>query len=105
MKNMNRDSLQLLSVVREICYSSCKVSVKQITDLVRGKACKSAYLRKDVADRLSGCMRHLSEHELRRLIIKLLIFGVLEEEFVAVRCPGRNNNIVVHLIEGKATRI
>lgn len=39
-------------------------------------------------------------------MIKLLIVGVLEEEFIAVRCPGRvGNNIVVHIVEGKLKKI
>ena len=46
-------------------------------------------------------LRKLTEQETRRLIIKMLILGVLEEIFVSLRRGNQGNNIAVYVDVGK----
>lgn len=70
-------------------------------DLVKGKSVKSVYLRGDMVSRHQGILKHMKEQETRRLIIKMLIVGVLEEVFVSLRRGNQGNNIIVYVDVGK----
>ena len=48
-----------------------------------------------------GILKHMKEQETRRLIIKMLIVGVLEEVFVSLRRGNQGNNIIVYVDVGK----
>lgn len=54
-------------------------------DLTKGKAVKSVYLTKEITQRHQGLLRHMSDCDIRRLILKLLMIGALEEIFIQMR--------------------
>ena len=98
---MNRDSLVLLTIVQEINFCQGKITAKQLVDLCRGKSVTSVYLRKEVTEKHQGTLSHMPEKELRRLIIKLLIVGALEEVFISLRRGNQGSNIVVYVDVGR----
>ena len=48
----------------------------------------------------SGTLKHLKESDLRRLIIKLLSLGILEETFVSMKVMN-NTNVAVYITLGR----
>ena len=43
----------------------------------------------------------MTENDLRRLIIKMLMLGVLEEQFVSTKISGQSNTVSVYIVLGK----
>lgn len=100
-QDMSREALSLVTCVEEINRMQGKITTKQLVDLVKGKLVKSVYLRKETVEKHQGLLKHMKEQETRRLIIKMLILGALEEIFVSQRCGNKGNNIVVYVDVGK----
>lgn len=46
-----------------------------------------------------------NEVDLHRLIMKMLILSILEEQFVALRTGGPSKNVVVYVILGKKVNL
>ena len=46
-----------------------------------------------------------NEADLHRLIMKMLILSILEEQFVALRTGGPSKNVVVYVILGKKVNL
>ena len=85
----------VLTLIR--CVEDCggKITSSQLGDLMRGRQVTSVFLRKDVTAKHKGLLKHVSEGDVRRLIIKSLIMGVLEEVFETFN-RGGGSNIVVY---------
>ena len=54
----------------------------------------SVFLRKEVTAKHKGLLKHISESDVRRLIIKSLSMGVLEEKFETFNRGGGSNTVV-----------
>ena len=63
---------------------------------------KSKYgINQSVVDDYSGKLKAMPEADLHRMIVKMLIMSVLEEQFVSQRIKGGSSNISVYLGLGK----
>ena len=56
----------------------------------------SVFLRKELTAKHKGLLKHVSERDVRRLIIKSLLMGALEEVFQTFSQKGGGNNLVVY---------
>ena len=56
-----------------------------VVDLFRGKKLSKSYIRKDIVEKFSGSLKSMKENDVRRLCIKLLSIGVLEETFISTK--------------------
>ncbi len=52
-------------------------------------------------DEFSGKLKNMPEADLHRMIVKLLIMSILEEQFVSTRIKGGSTNISVYMGLGK----
>lgn len=69
---------------------------------MRGKKLKKSILRPDQIEEFNGRLKTMSEGDIRRLIVKLLILKVLKESFITQRIRGINmDKIMVYLSLGK----
>jgi hypothetical protein len=50
-----------------------------IVELFKGRQVKSAYIKQEMVQDWQGALKSMTENDLRRLIIKMLMIGVLEE--------------------------
>lgn len=77
-------------------------TLKMVVELLKGRSVKSAYgISPELIDNWSGHFRTYSDVDLHRLVIKLLILNVLEEQFVSTRAQGAQKNISVYVGIGK----
>ena len=82
-QNCNRESLIILEFVQLVQAYRSNVTLKMLVELLRGKKLGKNYLRKDLVEKYSGFLKTMKESDLRRLCIKLLAIGALEEIFVS----------------------
>lgn len=70
--------------------------------MLRGKKIKKENIRVDVVERYSGKLKLMSENDIRRLFIKLLILKALKEQFTTQTVKGINvSNVFVNLQPGR----
>ena len=70
--------------------------------MLKGRPVKSVYgIPPDLVETWSGFFKQMSDIDLHRLVIKLLILSVLEEQFVSTKGQGANKNISVYIGLGK----
>jgi hypothetical protein len=50
-----------------------------IVELFKGRKIDSAYIKQEMVEDWKGALKSLTENDLRRLIIKMLMIDVLEE--------------------------
>lgn len=73
-----------------------------VVEMLKGRSVKSVYnISPDLVETWSGYFKHMPDIDLHRLVIKLLILGVLEEQFVSTKGQGPNKNISVYVGLGK----
>lgn len=73
-----------------------------VVEVLKGRQVKSKYpINQSIIDDFSAKLKQTPESELHRMIIKMLILGVLEEQFVSTRIKGGSSNISVYLGLGK----
>jgi len=73
-----------------------------VVEVFKGRGVKSKYgINQELVDEYSGQLKHLSDLNLHRLIINLLIRGILEELFISTKINKNNSNTSVYLILGK----
>lgn len=80
-KDCSSMAVHILEFVANVRQANSNSTLKMATDILRGKK-SQCYIRKDVIDKFSGRFKTTKEDELRRLIIKLLLLGGLQEVFV-----------------------
>ena len=61
---------------------------------MRGRQVTSVFLRKEVTAKHKGLLKHVSERDVRRLVIKSLLVGALEEVFETFNRGGGSNTVV-----------
>jgi len=74
-------AVQILEFVANVRQANSNSTLRMAIDILRGKTTK-CWIRKDVIEKFNGRFRMIQEAELRRLIIKLLLLGGLQEVFV-----------------------
>ena len=73
-----------------------------VVDLMKGRKISSNYtLNQSIIDDFSGRLKQCTDLDVHRLVIKMLIWGVLEETFVSTRIQGTMKNISVYVGKGK----
>jgi hypothetical protein len=56
------------------------------------------FLRADISDEYQGCLKFIKETDIKRLIVRLLIMGILKERFETQTVRGTSiKNIMVYL--------
>ena len=71
-------------------------------DMLKGRSVKSAFgIPSSLLQNHSGSLKQMNDHDISRLILKLLIMSGLEEQFVTSLAAGNNKNITVYLGLGK----
>ena len=96
--DVTEEAMKLMFCINDINQWQGKITTKQLVDLVKGKSVKSVYLSKEVTSRHQGLLRGMNEGDIRRMIIKLLILGALEEIFVQMKRAGAGSgNISVYI--------
>ena len=94
-RDLTSESLKIIDCLNDINERHGKITLLKLVELAKGKAAsKTVWLKKDIIDDHKGFLKSINESEIRRLLIKLLILGVLEEVFVSVT---QNNTILVYL--------
>lgn len=87
-----------MTCINDINSYQGKITTKQLVDLMKGKSVKSVYLSKEITSRHQGLLRGMQDSDIRRMIIKLLILGALEEVFVQMKRAGAGSgNISVYI--------
>lgn len=71
-----------------------------VVELFKGRKLQKSYIRADIVQEFSGHLKHLKDSDLRRLIIKMLSLGVLEETFISMKVMG-NVNVSVYITIGR----
>ena len=101
---VNDMTQEAINIVNFLCMAvnvGNNFTMNQAIDLVRGKKLTTKFpVDKNLITQFSGRLKQTKEDHLRRLMIKLLIMGAIEEEFHRIRA-GPTNNIVVYLTVGK----
>ena len=59
------------------------ITCKMIVDLFKGRSIKSLYIKQEMVQDWSGVLKQMNDKDIRRLILKMLIQGILEEVFVS----------------------
>lgn len=67
---------------------------------MRGKKLKNQFLRADQLETYNGRLKMVSEKDIRRLIVKLLILKVMKERFITNKVRDAPN-VLVYLSLGK----
>ena len=80
--DVTKEAIKLMQCINDINHWQGKITTKQLVDLTRGKSVKSVYLSRELTQRHSGLLKNMNESDIRRMIIKLLILGALEEVFI-----------------------
>lgn len=104
VRGMNRqqEALVILNLIRKCSQYQSKVTYKQAIELLRGKKPKKNFLRADIQQEYSGSLKSMSEVDVKRLIIQMLIMRLLKEQFETQTVRGINvKTIQVYLIPGK----
>lgn len=73
-----------INLVRNCMDASGRITIKQATELLRGKQPKkSAYSRSNdqYQEDYKGKLKHMKENDIKRMIIQLLIMRVFKERF------------------------
>lgn len=78
----------------------CNVTLKMVVEVFKGRKLQKAYIRQDIVQQFSGQLKAFKESDLRRLIIKMLSIGVLEETFISTKVQN-NTNVAVYLTLGR----
>jgi bloom syndrome protein len=94
------ESSKVLEFVRVNSNYKCNVTLKMIVELFKGRKLQKSYIRADIISDFSGQLKHLKDSDLRRLVIKLLALGILEETFVSMKVMN-NTNVAVYVTIGR----
>lgn len=92
---------EIINLLKTAAMTKVQITVKMIVDLLKGRDIKSAYFKGDIFKEFKGRLKSVSENDLRRLIIKLLQCGALEEQFVSTKAMGGHSNVSVYIGLGK----
>ena len=96
------ESQQIVRFVNQLTEQKSNFTLKMVVEMLKGRSIKSAYnISSDLVEKWSGSFKHMSDVDLHRLVVKLLILSVLEEQFVATRGNGPNKNISAYVCLGK----
>jgi len=105
-QDMTKEALKIIELVQAMSYYKNNITTKMTSELMKGKKLQKSYIRPDLLEKYQGSLRHMGESEIRRLIIKLLIMGALEESFIQTKIKGvATSNISVYLVCGKQKRV
>ena len=77
----SEEALQVYNFIEECGNYRNYLTLKQCIEIMRGKKPQKNYLNPQVLQRYSGNLKHMSEKDIRRMIIQLLIKKVLKEQF------------------------
>eukprot|EP00347_Sterkiella_histriomuscorum_P002099 403369477 len=101
-KSYTREAQTVLRLVLDCAKHQQNISYKQAIEILRGKKPKKQILRADQMEYYSGRLKNLSEKDIRRLIVHLLIQKILKESFQKSNIRGINvQQIHVYLIPGR----
>lgn len=60
-----------------------------VVDLFKGRKINSMYIKQEMVQSWSGALKQINDDDIRRMIVKMLILGILEEEFVSNKFGGQ----------------
>ena len=92
--DMKIEASRIISLV-----SASYLTIQQAIDILKGRKVKFD-INRNVLEEHSGVLKHYDDDILRRLFIKLLLIGGLEENFVKKE-GGSKIAITVHLAPGR----
>lgn len=76
------------------------VTLKMVVEIFKGRKLQKSFIRADIVQMFSGALKHLKEADLRRMIIKMLMLGFLEETFVSMKVQ-QSTNVSVYITLGR----
>jgi hypothetical protein len=101
-RNYTEEAILVVKMVQQLVMHRQNFTLKMVVDVFKGRGVKSKYgINQELVDEFSGQLKHLSDLNLHRLIINLLIRGILEELFISTKINKNNSNTSVYLILGK----
>lgn len=94
----SREAMAIVRLVQTCEQYQQKITVKQASEILRGKKPKKNLLRGDLMDEYLGTLKFMKEHDIKRLIIQMLIMKLLKERFETQNVRGTSvKNIMVYI--------
>ena len=99
--DMYNESCKIFDFLAAAHQAGNNFTMAQAIDILRGRKLTSKIpIQKNIVTDYSGALKKLKEDVLRRLLVKLLVSGAIEERFVNMKA-GMISTVVVYLQLGK----
>lgn len=73
-RNYTEEAILVVKMVQQLVMDRQNFTLKMVVDVFKGRGVKSKYgINQELVDKFSGQLKHLSDLNLHRLIINLLI--------------------------------